>query len=258
MTNLLKKIGAVFLSIMLIMGTIINGKVNSVMAETTVLTSPLISVTGFQIKTNGLARQGICFRTVCKAPDKGSVVTVNGKQYTVKELGTVYTKDSNTSGSNANNAYDESYTVLNPIPYPAEAVKEEYDFKYVGEKSEGARVLTFGYLTTDIGIIGQNEGYTTYARTMTNMDAYVRNSLYVRAFVEAVDEEGSSVLIYSDKIQTLSVAEMAHKVYVSGKAPDKESHEYIYDKILHKLPTYNPFYMETAIEYGWGGGIVTP
>lgn len=258
MRNLLKKVGAVLLSIILIMSTIINVKVNSVMAETTVLTSPLISITGFQIKTNGLATQGICFRTVCKAPDKGSVVTVNGKQYTVKELGTVYTKDSNTSGSNANNAYDESYTILNPVPYPEEALKKGYDFKYVGEKSEGARVLTFGYIATDNGVIGQNEGYTTYARTMTNMDAYVRNSLFVRAFVEAVDEEGNIVLIYADEVHTLSVAEMAYKVYAQGKAPDKEGHEYIYDKILHKLPTYSPFYMETTVEYGWGGGIVTP
>lgn len=258
MRSLLKKVGAVLLSVMLIAGIVMNVKVNSVMAGTTVLTSPLISITGFQIKTNGLATQGICFRTVCKAPDKGSVMTVNGKQYTVKEIGTVYTKDSNTSGSNANNAYNASYTLLNPVPYPQEALKKGYDFKYVGEKSEGARVLTFGYIATDNGVTGYNEGYTSYARTMTNMDAYLRNSLFVRAFVEAADEEGNNVLIYSDEVQALSVAQIAHQVYVQGKAPDKEGHEYIYDKILHKLPTYNPFYMDETVEYGWGGGIATP
>ena len=256
MIHLLKKVGAVVLTVIIVTGAVISINLNNVKADT-VLTSPDISVVGYQIKTNGEIRKGISFRTLCQAPNPGSIISVNGTDYTVTNLGVIYTKDINTSGMNASNVLDKSYTELNTIPYSQLISSGVYDFKYIGMKSYQNEVVTFGYIATDKGVIGSKDGYTNYVRTMTKMDPYVTNCLHIRAFVEAVDKEGKNVIIYGSTGSLASVAEVAYKVYMKSAAQDEEGHNYIYDIILNKLPKSNPFYKDTPEEYGWGG-IVKP
>lgn len=256
MIHLLKKFGVIGMVVIIITGTIIHINLNCIKADT-VLTNPNISVVGYQIKTNGEMRNGISFRTVCQAPNLGSVISVDGTDYTVTNLGVIYTKDPNTSGMNASNILDKSYTELNTIPCSKLISGGAYDFKYIGMKSYLDKIVTFGYIATDKGIIGTKDGYTSYVRTMTSMDPYVTNCLHIRAFVEAVDEEEKDVIIYGSTVSLASVAEIAYKVYMKSGAPDEEGHNYIYNVILNKLPESNPFYKDIPEEYGWGG-IVKP
>lgn len=251
MNHLLKKISAVVLSVIMVAGMVANTDRNCVQAAT-ILTSPDISVAGFQIKTNVSEQEGISFRTVCTAPDIGSIITVDGKRYTVTSFGTIYSKDPNQTGKNEDNILDKSYTELNPIPYLDEVIRKEYGFKYIGVKDYLGTIITFGYLATELGITEQKSGYTTYVRTMTNMESHLLNTLRIRAFVEATDEEGNNVLIYGDKSSLTSVASIAYKVYNDGLAPSSAGHDYIYNSILHKLPTSSPYYRDTTVEYGWG------
>lgn len=257
MKNFFEKISVVLLAFIMIVQATVNISLYDIKADTTVLTSPDISVAGFQIKTNQTAKEGIAFRTVCKAPDIGSFITSNGKQYTVKALGTIYTKDINTSGNSTNIVLNKSYTELNPVPFPEYAIKPGYNFKYVGEKEYLNKMVTFGYIATDAGITEKKDGFTSYMRTMTNMTPYVTNTLIIRAFVEAVDEDGNEVLIYGEKASAISIAEIAYKVYMSSKAPNQEGHNYIYKYILNTLPPQNPYYKEKEEEYGWGGLVPT-
>lgn len=257
MNNLLKKVSAVLLIVSMTICSGSNLKMNKVEAADTVLTSSEISVTGYQIKTNVTPNQGISFRAVCKAPVKGSVITVGDEEYTVTNVGTIYTKDINTSGNNDSNVLNKSYTELDPTPFPSYAIKDGYGFKYVGKKDYLNNRVTFGYIATDEGITKISDGYVTYTRTLTNMDAYVRNSIFVRAFVEATDAQGNEVLIYGEYASITSVAEIAYKVYMESKAPNIEGHNYIFDAILNKLPATSPFYKKTPEEFGWGG-VVNP
>ncbi len=260
MTNSFRKVSAVLLVIIMITGTFININSNNVQAGTTVLTSPDISVVGYQIKTSVSDQEGISFRTVCKAPDRGSIIAIDGHNYTVTNLGTIYTKDPNRNGKNENNVLGKTYTELNTSPYPQSGVAEGEGYKYIGDKSYQGKIVTFGYIATDKGVIEKKDGFTSYVRTLTYMNDFVLNSLHVRAFVEATDEDGNNVIIYGEYASLISVAEIAYKVYmgIGGvKAPDEEGHRYLYDSILHTLPTSNPFYKETTEEYGWGG-VVQP
>lgn len=251
MVSLLKKVSAVLMAIVLIAGTAVNMNIYNVKAEDTVLTSSEISVVGYQMKTDVTSRQGVSFRAICKAPAIGSVITVNEKDYTVTNVGTIYAKDINTSGINSSNLLDKSYTQLNPEPFPSYAIGEGYDFKYVGQKDYLNQRVTFGYIASADGIIETKDGYSSYVRTLTNMDAYIRNSIFVRGFVEAKDAQGNEVLIYGEYANVSSVAEIASLVYRQGKAPSKEGHEYLYNTILSKLPTSSPYYTATEVEYGW-------
>lgn len=252
----LKKIGAVCMSMILLTSAAFGMNICNVKAEDTVLTSSEISVVGFQMKTNPTVSQGVTFRALCKAPKIGSTITVDSKDYKVTNLGIIYTKDINTSGDNANNSLDKSYTILNPQPFPSYAIKDGYDFKYIGSKDYLNSRVTFGYVASETGIVETVDGYTTYVRTMTNMDAYIRNSIFVRGFVEAIDENGDTVIIYGTYASVASVAQMAHMVYNGSKAPNKEGHDYIFNSILNKLPTYSPYYLENPLEYGWS--VVVP
>ena len=257
MKHLLKKVCAVVLSVTMIAGMIANANRYCVKAAT-VLTSPDISVVGFQMKTNVSEQEGISFRAMCKAPSVGSTITVNGTNYTVTALGTIYSKDPNQTGKNEHNVLDKSYTELNPVPYFDEDIRREYGFKYIGMKTYQETVITFGYIATQQGILEQTAGYTTYVRTMTGMENYLLNTLRVRAFVEATNAEGDNVIIYGQYSTLISVAEIAYKVYTKGEANNKEGHNYLYDTILSRLPETNSFYIDTPIEYGWGGGVVNP
>lgn len=256
MKHLFRKISAVGLIMVLFVTAITSTKLNTVSAAD-VLVSPEISVVGYQMKTDVSSGEGVTFRTVCKAPDIGSVITVNGKNYTITNLGTIYAKDPNRSGKVENKVLDKSYTELDTNPYPQSAIKDGYGFKYIGQKLYRDEIVTFGYIATEKGTIEKKDGYTSYIRTMTNMDNFVLNTLYVRAFVEAVDEDGNETIIYGEYAGLVSVAEIAYKVYTEGKAPSAEGHKYLYDTILNKLPTTNPFYKDTEEEYGWGA-VVKP
>lgn len=250
----LKKIGIILLVIGVFIGTDQKGK--SIKADE-VLTSSDISVIGFQIKTNVSEEEGVSFRALCKAPDKGSIIRVQGKSYTIVNLGTIYTRDINETGINSNNFFEKSYTELDTTPYQHSDVTKKYGFKYIGQKDYNGEIVTFGYIATDRGITEQENGCTTYIRTMTNMDSSVKNTLYIRGFAEVTDEENNHLIVYGEKASAISIAELAYQVYGNSMAPDQEGHDYLYNEILHKLPETNPFYKESPDEYGWGG-IVKP
>lgn len=254
MKMLVNKVRAVLMVIAVVGGLILNLGIYTVEASDSVLTSPEISVLGFQIKTNVNSRQGVSFRAVCQAPEKGSIITVDGERYTVTNVGTIYAKDINTSGNNENNVLDKTYTELNPKPFLESTV--EYGFKYIGFKPYLNKNVAFGYIATNIGIIQTDNGYSKYVRTLTNMDPYIRNSILVRGFVEAKNGRGEETLIYGQYAKVVSVAEIAYKVYMEGKAPNVEGHNYIFNTILHRLPKTSPYYKETEEEYGWSGGVV--
>ncbi len=229
---------------------------NTVKADDNVLVSEDITVDGCQIKTNVAANEGVAFRTVCKAPDIGSVIEIDGAKYTVKKMGTIYVKDINTTGFKSNNLLDTTYTLLD-VNQLSDAVKKAYGFEYIGSSYYKGAMLTFGYVATDSGVLKQKDGVTTYVRTMTDMDAYKTNSLWIRAFIVAADTNGNDVIIYGKYTFLTSFAQIAYSIYTKGLAPTLEGHKYLYNTILHKLPTYNPFYIENEEQYGWGG-VVTP
>lgn len=256
MKHLFKKISAMILITMMFVTATTSMKLDVVSAAD-VLISPEISVVGYQMKTNVSSDEGVAFRTVCKAPDIGSVITVGEKNYTIIKHGTIYTKDPNRSGKAENKVLNKSYTELDTDYVLDTETVNKYGFEYVGKKAYDDKIVTFGYLATDIGIIKSEDGYTTYVRTMTNMDDYVLNTLHIRPYVEAVDEEGNKTIIYGQYSSIVSVVEVAYKVYMESKAPSAEGHKYLYDSILSKVPTSNPFYKDTEEEYGWAG-IMTP
>ena len=252
MRSLFQRVSTVFVVLSMIAG-IVSTNMYHVNAANTMLTTPDISVTGYQIKTNGVSKMGVSFRTICKAPKVGSSIVIAGKNYTVKSLGTIYVKDPNRSGNNSNVVLTKSYTELRKTPYLQSAIQDGHGFKYIGSKDYQGRIVAFGYIATDEGILKTEDGETTYVRTMSNMDDFVLNSLFIRAFVEATDEDGNEVFIYGKDTSIISVAEIAYKVYMRSLAPNEEGHDYLYNAILHRLPTSNPFYKETPEEFGWGG-----
>lgn len=257
MRKIIGKITAVLVAVAMITSVSEGYSLNGVKAdEETILTTSEITIVGFQMKTTPTEEEGVTFRTIYTAPNIGSEITVNDSKYIVNNVGVVYTKDSNTSGNHEDNVLDDSYTILKPTPYVQPDVKEGNTYKYIGKKSYEGYVVTFGFLATENGAFETKDGYTSYVMSMTKMDAMVTNSLYVRAFIEATDEEGNDAIIYSEA-NTTSVAEIAYNVYIEGKAPSAEGHKYLYDTILNKLPENNPYYKNTEEEYGWSG-IVKP
>lgn len=254
---IIKNSTIIAISIILVLILILNCKLEPIKAEDNILTSPEISIVGYQIKTTATPGEGIAFRTVCEAPVVGSVISLDNNKYTVKNVGTIYTKDVNTSGNNSSNVLDKSYTLLNITPYPEYAIPEGYGFKYIGQKEYLSKIVTFGYIASESGIYESKDDFCRYVRTITNMDAYVKNTMFVRAFVEATDELGNDVLIYGTYASVVSVAEIAYTVYKQGAATTAEGHEYLYNSILNKLPEYSPFYLSEPEAYGWNGGIVS-
>ena len=93
---MLKKAGNIFIILAFIaLGGIMG---NCVKAEETLISSK-VGITGFQIRmSNNTDELNIAFRVVGNAPNKGSIITLNGVDYKVKEYGTIYTLDPNTTG----------------------------------------------------------------------------------------------------------------------------------------------------------------
>lgn len=258
MKKLLKRVGMVILASAFIVTASFCVTETNVEAETTILTCPDILVKGFQMKTNPSLSEGVCFRTICNAPNIGQTIQVSGQNYTVTGLGTIYAKDMNQSGDHSSNVLDKSYTQIIPETFGEAWKTDETGYKYIGEKGYRNRVVTFGYVATanGIGALGQ-DNKVGYTRTLTNMDRFLMNSLWVRAFVEAEDTSGNPVIIYGEKVSKISVASISYKIYVEGSAPTEEGHKYLFDYILNKLPETSPYFLENREEYGWGG-IIPP
>lgn len=225
------------------------------------LYSDSVGVEGFQIRTNK-TEDSVAYRAICKAPNVGSVITVDGSDYTVEDVGTIYAIDTDYSGDVDNSQVDGSvYTLLDPTAVDSE-VEEANGYKYVGENLYNGSNRTYGYIATDEGIISSTETTDTentyYVRTMEGMDELMEYTLHVRAFVTALDADGSRVFVYGDSVADVSVAEIAHYIYVKSLSSNYRGHDYLYDNILSKISTTNPFYMSTTINYGWNDNLYTP
>lgn len=225
------------------------------------LYSDSVDVEGFQIRTNK-TENSVAYRAICKAPNVGSTITVDGSSYTVEDIGTIYTIDTDYSGDVDNSKVDGSvYTLLDPTAVDSD-VEEAKGYKYVGENLYEGSNRTYGYIATDEGIISSGETTDTentyYVRTMEGMDELMEYTLHVRAFVTALDADGSRVFVYGDSVADVSVAEIAHYIYVKSLSSNYRGHDYLYDNILSKISTTNLFYMSTTINYGWNDNLYTP
>ena len=218
------------------------------------ITSDSITVEGFQIKTNN-PENTVGFRTICKAPNKGSqIVASDDVTYTVESMGTIYTLDPNTDGYRKNDVLNASYTILNPTPV------SEKSYSYVGASLYNDAQRTYGYLATENAIVTSwNPSDTTntyYVRTMLGMSEYtmLENSIHVRAFVVATD----GTIIYSKKTACISVAEVADHLYKNSKSNNYTAHKYLYSSILNKVSNTNPYYRDATLPYGWDSQLFTP
>lgn len=218
------------------------------------ITSESVMVEGFQIKTNNTT-DTVGFRTVCKAPNKGSqIVANNGKTYTVESMGTIYTLDTNYNGYRRNDVLNASYTLLNPTAVSGQT------YTYVGANKYDGAQRTFGYVATDAGIAKDwntsDSANTYYVRTMNGMSAnnMLEYSIHVRAFVVATD----GTIIYGKKTACISVAEVADYLYKNSKSKNFTAHKYLYSSILTKVANTNPYYRDSTLSYGWDSQLFTP
>lgn len=220
----------------------------------TVVTSNSIGVEGFQIKTNDPDNTEVGFRTVCKTLNVGSVITgSDGKEYTVAKMGTIYTLDPNHNGYRKNDVLNPSYTILNPDTLSEAGV-------YTGANYYDGINRTYGFIATEEGIVSdwniEDTNNTYYVRTMTGMvgSMALASTLHVRAFV--VTEDGE--IIYSAKTASISVAQIADYLYKNSKATNFTGHKYLYNNVLNKVETTNPYYRDTTLSYGWDSQLYIP
>jgi hypothetical protein len=54
------------------------------------------------------------------------------------------------------------------------------------------------------------------------------------------------------------VAQIADYLYTNSKAPNYTGHKYLYNAILNKISSTNPYYRTTTIEYGWDSNLYIP
>lgn len=237
-------------------------------AENQTLISSQVGITGFQIRMSNPGDElNVAFRVVCNAPNKGSVITIQDTDYVVKEFGTIYTLDPNTTGDEKNDRLNDSYTLLDSTDYSL--LGWEYKYRGLEKYTFGGNYIspTFGYLE-EKGVYADwdksDTENTYYVRTMEMMNDFVPNNIHVRAFVEAEymeDGETKTAIIYSEKIRSVSVAQIANYFYINGMANSQNAHDYLYNNILHNtalLSKKNPYYLSSAIEYGWNSGVVNP
>lgn len=216
-------------------------------SEEGILKSSKIAIEGFQIRTND-ALASINYRTMCKAPNIGSKITVDGTEYTIDSLGTSYALDTNYDGNDAHNNLDSSYTILDPTPVSSS------NPKYQGVKPYAGQNRTHGYIASSEAIIPDwKEGDTAntyYAFTMQGMDDIACYTIWVRPFVKTTTGE----LIYGNTTAFTSVAEIASHLYTNSLAKNISSHNYLYNSIVHNtsiVPTTNPYYQAEEVVYGW-------
>lgn len=269
--------------------TYFNGKLSDdsvvISVNAGVITSDEIGIEGFQVRTNSKAdstdedfaldyqKYGVAFRTVCKAPKKGSTITVGDNSYTVNDVGTIYTLD--TAKIAEESTLDKSDTYLNNVLQPGEVkdqvtgeVVSTYNY-YSGENN----TTTIGYIATDNGVLSSwnadDTENTYYIRTMTGMQKFLNgvsgtmfmeHKIYVRAFVVAEPTNGGeSVFIYGDKAIEISVPEIADYIYANSLTSNYQGHRYLYNAILHAIPEGTPYYRAEEVEYdGWNNNLHTP
>ena len=243
-----------------------------VVSENTMLKSDSITVEGFQIKTNGNryyntkgevlfdeegSEKKVAFRTICKAPDIGQNITVSGKNYTVKNTGVIYTIDPNSSGNSADDVLDNTYSILN-----TQAISGN-EYTYRGARQYNNMDYTYGYVTTDNGILSKEDGTMKYVRTMSNNSYYdsndstlkvMTNSFHVRGFVVAED----GTLIYGTDTVTMSIPEVANYLYKNVLSSNYNGHASLYDTILSKIDNKNPYYYNHKVDYGWNDNLYDP
>ena len=102
---------------------------------------------------------------------------------------------------------------------------------------------TYGYVTTDNGILSKEDGTMKYVRTMSNNSYYgsdgtlkvMTNSFHVRGFVVAED----GTLIYGTDTVTMSIPEVANYLYKNVLSSNYNGHAYLYDTILSKIDNKN-------------------
>lgn len=262
---MLKKAGNIFIILVFIaLGGIMG---NCVKAEETLISSK-VGITGFQIRmSNNTDELNIAFRVVGNAPNKGSIITLNGVDYKVKEYGNIYTLDPNTTGYESKDKLNNTYTLLDPTDYSL----LNMGFRYRGIKKynfNGNNLSpTFGYMEEKGIAINWNiddKENTYYVRTMEMMNDFVANSIHIRTFVTAeynTDGETKTAIIYSENVRSISVAQIANYFYLNNMANNQNQHNYIYNNILHNtevLSRKNPYYLKQPVEYGWNGGVVNP
>ena len=241
-----------------------------VVSGSTILKSDKITIEGFQIKTNGAryyntkgevvfdegGKEKVAFRTICKAPTVGETITVSGKNYKVKSTGIIYTLDPNSTGVEGKDKLDSSYSILNTRSVSGK------DYAYVGAKKYNNNQYTFGYITTANGVIGEENGIMRYVRTITNNSYYgedgtlnvMTNSIHTRGFVVAED----GTLIYGTDTATMSIPEVADYLYKNVLSSNYNGHTYLYNTILSKISTSNPYYYDHTVDYGWNDNLYDP
>lgn len=223
-----------------------------------VLTSEELLIEGYQIRAryddNGEA--DISFRTIAVAPSIGETIEVDGKEYTVANMGTIYVLDPDCSGYSENRVLPKDYTVLDESTYTDDGSVQSYE----GANHYQGKNWTYGFIATEAGYFNTTTSasgieQTRYIRTMTKMNNLMANSIQTRAFVVATD----GTIIYSDKAWTASIAKIADELYIKGMMPNAEGHDFIYDNILNSEALKNiydenneyPFYRTQEVEYGW-------
>lgn len=243
-----------------------NGKYVRAEASTeSILTSDEIGIKGFQMKTNNKIQYGstegdftgAAFRTVCMSPD---TVTVNGTAYEVERRGTIYVMNSD------NASFSEDWTYLDTSQ--EKTATDSYGGTYYpGENLN----TTYGYIATEEGMLENqdvNDLNRYYVRTLVftkdkfeTFEAYQKclvTPIYARAFVEAKDKDDNRILIYGTQIRKMSVASLASDIYKKSLASNYQGHKYLYDSILHILPSDSLYYQEEELTYGWNDNLYAP
>ena len=146
-----------------------------------------------------------------------------------------------------------SYTILNPDTLSEAGV-------YTGANYYDGINRTYGFIATEEGIVSdwniEDTNNTYYVRTMTGMvgSMALASTLHVRAFV--VTEDGE--IIYGAKTASISVAQIADYLYKNSKATNFTGHKYLYNNVLNKVETTNPYYRDTTLSYGWDSQLYIP
>lgn len=233
------------------------------------LTSEAVGIQGFQVKTNNKLSygsqeydiSGVAYRTICTAPKKDSTIAVNGKQYTVTNVGTIYAAD-------PKNELQETDTYLDldaGLKQKTDSLNTDKYYEYYQGKNQPT--LTYGYIATEEGMLknaDETSDYINYVRSLaflkadTDYEKYLQMTMHVRAFVEAVDSNGKKVIIYGKDTQDISVAEIADYIYRNSLASNYQGHKYLYNEILNIIDTSNPYYRNTTVDYGWNDNLYTP
>ena len=221
------------------------------------ITSELINVEGFQIRTKDTEECGVSFRAVCKAPNVGTTIaTIDGVDFKIKDIGTIYTIE-----SDKDNALSVSDTYLNPNMKSGSYDGSSYQY------FEGLNYnYTIGYIATTEGISSgwkeTDTDNTYYVRTMTKCDINIATKHLVRAFVVAQSDSGDEIIVYGKYAREMTIAEVADYLYVNSLSSNFQGHKFLYNSILSKekdgRENVNAYYRTTTVDYGWNDNLFTP